>query len=229
MCCGNVRISTVYGGTWPAQIWRAFMAVATTRMPVREFPTAPEVDYVTLRVDVTRGCLANQYTAPQDIDTFQYVAGTEPVMQVCTEPTSYQELTVPSVIGLEKEAAIAALHSAGFNVAVEYARSDQPEGTVIDQEPRGGTRLIQTGTVTITVARGEPEPETVEVPNVIGMSRGAASATLRNAGFGVSIVEERECDPADPACDYRPGLVWRQTPSGGQAEAGSFVTIVVNP
>jgi penicillin-binding protein 1A len=229
MCCGNVRISTVYGGTWPASIWRAFMLVATEHMPIREFPTAPEVDYVTLRVDVTRGCLANQYTPPQAIDTFQYVAGREPVMQVCAEPTSYQELTVPSVIGLEKEAAVAALHSAGFNVAVEYAQSDQPEGTVIDQEPRGGSRLIQTGTVTITVARGEPESQTVEVPNVIGMSRGAAISALRNAGFAVSIVEERECDPDVPGCDYRRGFVWAQSPSGGRAEAGSVVTIFVNP
>ncbi len=30
MCCGNVRISTVYGGTWPASIWRAFMLEATS-------------------------------------------------------------------------------------------------------------------------------------------------------------------------------------------------------
>jgi penicillin-binding protein 1A len=230
MCCGNVRISTVYGGTWPAQIWRAFMLAATAHMPAREFPTAPEVDYVTLRIDVTRGCLANQYTPPQVIETFQFVAGSEPrYYQVCTEPTSYQQLTVPSVIGLEKPAAIAALHSAGFNVAVQYAQSDQPEDTVIDQEPRGGSRLIQTGTVTITVARGEPEPETVDVPNVIGLPRGAASSTLRSAGFEVAIVEEQECDPDDPLCDYRPGVVWAQSPNGGRAETGSTVTIFVNP
>ena len=55
MCCGNVRISTVYGGTWPASIWRAFMLAATLRLPVKEFGTAPNVGYVTLRVDVTQG------------------------------------------------------------------------------------------------------------------------------------------------------------------------------
>ena len=157
MCCGNVRISTVYGGTWPASIWRAFMSVATAHMPVREFPTAPAVQYVTLRVDVTQGCLANQYTPPQDIDTFQYVAGSEPTLDTCTEPTSYQELVVPSVIGLLKQTAISALHAAGFNVAVEYAQSDERDDTVIDQDPAGGSHLIQTGTVTITVARGRPE------------------------------------------------------------------------
>jgi penicillin-binding protein 1A len=229
MCCGNVRISTVYGGTWPAQIWRAFMSEATARMPEKEFATAPEVEYVTLRIDVTQGCLANPFTPPQDVDTVQFVAGSEPKLEVCTQPTSYQVLIVPSVIGLGKDAAIGALRADGFNVAVEHAISDQPEDTVIDQEPRGGSRLIQTGTVTITVARGDPEPETAEVPNVIGLRAGPASSILRNSGFEVSIVQEQECDPADPKCVYEPGVVWQQSPSGGQAEIGSTVTIVVNP
>jgi penicillin-binding protein 1A len=226
MCCGNVRISTVYGGTWPASIWRAFMSVATAHMPVKEFPAAPEVEYVTLRVDVTQGCLANPYTPPQDIETFQYVAGTEPTLEVCTQPTSYQELTVPSVIGLQKDAAISTLHAAGFNVAVEYATSDQAEGIVIDQEPRGGSRLIQTGTVTITVARGSPE--LVDVPNVVGMGQAQATSTLTAAGFAVEVVREQECDPQDPDCTYQPGIVWAQHPSG-QAEPGSTITITVNP
>jgi penicillin-binding protein 1A len=228
MCCGNVRISTVYGGTWPASIWHLFMAAAVSHMPVKEFPTAPEVEYVTLRVDVTRGCLANQYTPPQDINTYQYVTGTEPSLETCTEPTSYQQLTVPSVIGLDKEAATTQLHAAGFNVAVEYAESDEPDGTVIDQDPKGGSSLMQTGTVTITVARGAPEQELVEVPNVIGMGQAAATSTLKAAGFSVLVSRDPECDPADPGCDYVPGVVWSQQPVG-TAEPGATVTISVNP
>jgi penicillin-binding protein 1A len=119
MCCGNVRISTVYGGTWPASIWRAFMIEATKSMPEKGFPEAPDVEYVTLRVDTTQGCLANPYTLPHNVDTFRYLAGTEPNLQVCTEPSEYQRLTVPSVIGLEREAAISTLRVAGFEVAVE--------------------------------------------------------------------------------------------------------------
>jgi penicillin-binding protein 1A len=149
----GTRIGTVYGGKWPAQIWRAFMSVATERMPVKDFVSAPTTDHVTLRIDVTRGCLANDYTPPQDIETRQYVSGTEPTLRVCTEPTSYQQLVVPSVIGLDKDDAIDALHRSGFNVAVVYERSDETEDTVIAQDPRGGERLLQTETVTITVAR----------------------------------------------------------------------------
>jgi penicillin-binding protein 1A len=235
MCCGNVRISTVYGGTWPASIWRAFMLEATKSMPVKGFPEAPEVEYVTLRVDTTQGCLANPYTLPQNVDTFQYLAGTEPTLEVCTEPSEYQRLTVPSVIGLEREAAISTLRAAGFEVAVELVSSDQPEGTVIAQDPEPGEALIQTGTVTITVVKGEPEPTPppvilLDVPDVIGLTQGAATSALRNAGFEVSVSLDQECDPQDPACDYRQGIVWAQAPSGGeQAEEGSTITIVVNP
>jgi hypothetical protein len=228
MCCGQVRISTVYGGTWPASIWRAFMSAATANMRVKEFPTAPEIEYVTLRVDVTQGCLANPFTPPANIETVQYPRGEEPTMQVCTQPTSYQELVVPSVIGMEKEAAVSALHSAGFNVTIEYAQSSEPEDTVIDQDPRGGSRLVQTGTVTITVARGSPEPETVRVPNVVGMSQADATAVLERAGFGVRVVFEQACNPDDPECEYVQGAVWSQSPAG-EAEPGSTVTIVVNP
>ena len=56
----------------------------------RSSRTAPAVEYVTLRVDVTQGCLANPYTPPRDIDVLQYVAGAEPTLEVCTQPTSYQ-------------------------------------------------------------------------------------------------------------------------------------------
>jgi beta-lactam-binding protein with PASTA domain len=41
-------------------------------------------------------------------------------------------------------------------VATVLVPSDRPSGTVIAQDPGGGSRLIQTGTVTITVAKGEP-------------------------------------------------------------------------
>jgi penicillin-binding protein 1A len=233
MCCGNVRISTVYGGTWPASIWKAFMAVATRHMPARDFGTAPNVDIVTLRVDVKRGCLANRFTPPQDIDVYQWPAGSEPDYEVCTEPSSYQLLTVPSVMGMGRQAAIAALHNAGFTVAMVAVPSDQPAGTVVAQAPRGGSSLIQTGTVTITVASAaapSPQPVSVTVPNVLGMPRGGAAAVLRQAGFRVSISARARCDPDAEGCENRRGVVWSEAPNAGvQAEEGSTVTLVVNP
>ena len=231
MCCGNVRISTVYGGTWPASIWRAFMLEATAGMPEREFGEAPDAEYVTLRVDTTRGCLANPYTLPQDVDVLQFPKGTEPQYEVCKQPSSYAELTVPSVIGLDRDAAASRLHGAGFNVSVRIVASDQPEGRVVAQDPPAGSQLIQTGTVTISVARGgPPEPELVTVPGVVGRTQAAAAAALTNAGFTVVISFEPDCDPNAEGFDYRPGIVWDQSPGGGaQVEPGSTVNLTVNP
>jgi len=231
MCCGNVRISIVYGGTWPASIWRAFMLAATRGVPAKEFGT--DVDYVTLRVDVTQGCLANPYTPPGDIDVLRFPAGAEPTLEVCTEPSSSRLPVVPSVIGLDRQAATSALHDAGFVVATVFVQSDLQPGTVIAQDPGGGSRLILTGTVTITVAKGAPEPsvapDLAPVPNVVGMQRGAAEAAIRQAGFVASVSYER-CDPDDRSCDDRQGVVWSQSPdAGAQRERGSTVTIFANP
>jgi beta-lactam-binding protein with PASTA domain len=179
---------------------------------------------------VTRGCLANPYTPPQDIDVLQYPAGSEPTYEVCTEPSSYQLLVVPSVIGLGRQAAVSALHSAGFMIATVLAPSNQPSGTVIAQDPGGGSRLIQTGTVTITVAKGDPPPELATVPNVVGMQRGAAEEALAQAGFDAFVSFAEECVPDDQACDDRPGVVWSQSPvPGAERDRGSTVTILVNP
>jgi penicillin-binding protein 1A len=228
MCCGRTRINPVYGGTWPAQIWRAFMVNATAHMPVRAFPTS-DVLFVTISIDVTQGCLANQFTPPQDIRTEQYVVGTEPKLKVCKEPSSYQLLTVPSVVGLRQQQAVSTLQGAGFTVRVRYdPTSDQRRGFVIGQDPSGGDRATQTSTVTITVAG--PNGETAGVPNVVGMREDRATTVLANAGFEVEVVDDRQCDRADPSCDYRRGVVWSQSPAGGKdAAAGSTVTIVVNP
>ena len=220
------RISPVYGGTWPAQIWRAFMVNATHNLPVKPFPTS-NVRFVTLRIDVTQGCLANPYTPPQNVDTQTFIAGTEPQLKVCKQPTSYQLLPVPSVIGLKESAAIDLLRSAGFVANVAYAASDQRAGTVIAQDPQAGQRALQTSTVTITVSR---KVSTEVVPNVLGMTQAAARTVLRDAGFEASVQEQQQCDPADPACSYQTGVVWAQSPSAGtKLPSGSTITIIVNP
>jgi len=222
----TTRISPVYGGTWPAQIWRAFMVNATHNLPVKPFPTS-NVRFVTLRIDVTQGCLANPYTPPQNIDYQTFIAGTEPQLKVCKQPTSYQLLPVPSVIGLREAPAIDLLRSAGFGARVVYEPSDQRAGTVIAQDPAAGQQAIQTSTVTITVSQ---KVSTAIVPNVLGMTQEAAQAVLRDAGFEASVQEQQQCDPADPACVYQKGIVWAQSPSAGtKLPVGSTVTIIVNP
>jgi membrane peptidoglycan carboxypeptidase len=154
---GFTRI-TVFGGTWPAQIWRLFMEKAAIDLPVRVFPT-PDVNYVAVAVDVTQNpyCLPNQYTLPQNIQTLEFIAGTEPT-QTCTEPTSLQEIPVPSVVGLSQAAAMTILADAGFYVKVILAISTQPAGTVISQSPSAGVSAFQTSSVMITVSKDVSSP-----------------------------------------------------------------------
>ncbi len=218
------RIGRVTGGSWPAQIWRAFMVNAVRPWPPREFPTVV-VPYVAVRIDVTQGCLPNPFTPPGNIRTVRYIAGTEPT-EVCTEPTEYQLLPVPSVIGLKEVRATQVLQAAGFAVRVEEAASDQPVGTVIAQDPAAGEEALQTSTVRITVSAG---PALVTVPQVTGLGASDATAALEAAGFAVKL-HVRACDPGDPDCDPTPGTVWAQSPAGGtEAESGSRVVIWANP
>jgi membrane peptidoglycan carboxypeptidase len=142
----------VYGGTWPTEIWRLFMVHATQGMTPEPFPV-PRVGYVTVAVDTTQDpyCLPNRYTLPADIQTVQFIQGTQPTA-VCTTPTKAQSLVLPSVIGLHTIGAIDALQRAGFNVQVAEARSTQPAGSVIYQSPSAGTSAPSSSTVTIPVA-----------------------------------------------------------------------------
>jgi penicillin-binding protein 1A len=146
---------TVYGGTWPAQIWRLLMLQATAGVPVMEFPS-PDVGFVSVAVDATQQpyCLPNPFTLPQNVETLQFIVGTEPT-HLCRSPTSLQRVLVPSAIGSSEATAIESLTEAGFYVQVAYAASTQPDGTVISQDPLPGTKEFQTSTVTVTVSRTE--------------------------------------------------------------------------
>ncbi len=143
---------TVYGGTWPAQIWRLFMVRALESVPVRSFPT-PRVDYTAVAVDVTQDppCLPNAFTLPQDVATLTFIEGTQP-RSACLTPTSVQMTSVPSVIGLGQTAAEDLLRRSGFYVDVDTEASSQPSGTVIYQKPGPGVSAYQATDVTVTVS-----------------------------------------------------------------------------
>jgi penicillin-binding protein 1A len=160
---GQVRMEpprtriTVFGGTWPAQIWRLLMLEATRGLPVMDFPD-PDVGFVVVAVDATLQpyCLPNSFTLPQNIQTMEFVVGTEPT-RLCTTPSSLQEVLVPSAIGSSEGTAVEGLTEAGFYVEVRTAPSTQPDGTVISQSPAAGTEAYQTSTVTITVSVTEDD------------------------------------------------------------------------
>jgi beta-lactam-binding protein with PASTA domain/predicted Ser/Thr protein kinase len=128
-------------------------------------------------------------------------------------------LTVPSVIGQPYESASSALQGAGFRVARSDVDSNEPAGTVVDQNPSAGQTAPAGTTITLSVSRGPVESQ---VPDVESQAEVDAVTNLEAAGFQVA-VEVEETD--DPALD---GFVLRQDPPGGtRAPDGSTVTIVV--
>jgi penicillin-binding protein 1A len=151
---------TVFGGTWPAQIWRLFMLHATRGLPPRGFPT-PEVDYVDVAVDITQQpiCLPNRYTLPENIEVLSFIEGTAPT-ETCRSPDSLQLIPIPSVVGLPQSTATARLQQAGFFVEVEVVESTQPPGIVVGQDPAAGISAYQTSTITIAVSKAPTSGDT---------------------------------------------------------------------
>ncbi|MEX1263880.1 MAG: transglycosylase domain-containing protein [Actinomycetota bacterium] len=136
------------------------------------------------------------------------------------EPPPPPIATVPDVVGLPREKAVARLAAAGFNASVVEVDSREPEGVVAAQSPAGGTTTALGTAVRLEVSTGKP-PET-EVPGTIGLTESAARAALEDAGFVVEVVFEQVKD------ESKVGKVLRQDPPGATAAAeGSTVTIVV--
>ncbi|HET9674380.1 MAG TPA: PASTA domain-containing protein, partial [Gaiellaceae bacterium] len=128
-------------------------------------------------------------------------------------------LTIPSVVGQPYESVASALEGAGFKVVRTNVESDQPAGTVVDQNPASGQSAPAGTTVTLSVSKGPVESQ---VPDVSSQAEDDAITTLEAAGFQVDVQRE---GTDDPALD---GFVLRQDPTGGsRAPKGSTVTIVV--
>ena len=142
--------------------------------------------------------------------------GSRVLLFVSTGP---RQVEVPDVIDLARESAEATLNRAGLGFTIREEESDADPGTVIAQDPVGGTVVDKGSRVTLTVAK---EPETVDVPNVVGFSRATAEDALRDAGLRPAVVEEETDDPA--AVDQ----VLRQSPGpGADVDPRSEVEIVV--
>jgi eukaryotic-like serine/threonine-protein kinase len=128
-------------------------------------------------------------------------------------------VAVPEVIGLSRETAEDRISDAGLVASVQEQESEEPEGEVIAQDPVAGTELERGDTVAITVSTGI---ETVDVPNVLGLSGRDAAAQLRADGL---VPVQRETEVTDPAED---GKVIDQRPGAGtEVEEGREVVIVI--
>jgi len=216
----------VTGGSFPTQIWAAFMLKALSGVPASSFPP-PVSGTTSVPIDTRTGCLATKLTPDEFRADATFAAGTEPEKSC---PVKSDGIKVPNVVGFPAGEAEETLERAGFDVSrTEEPTSSYPPGTVVAQDPGGGRRAAEGSTVTISVSvAGSGDDDRNTVPDVLGMPEGAAESRLHDAGFDVKVVYQRESDQA--AARRNRGKVWKQSPGGGsEAKQGSVVTIWVNP
>ena len=82
----NVHGTRVYGGTLPAQIWRAFMLQAHDGVPVKPFEV-PERDLITVEIDPTTGLLAAPWCPGKVKRMLRQLAPTQYCPQPPPDPT----------------------------------------------------------------------------------------------------------------------------------------------
>jgi eukaryotic-like serine/threonine-protein kinase len=126
-------------------------------------------------------------------------------------------VAVPNVVGLDDQAALAALQKAGLSGAEVQRDSTEPQGKVVGQSPSAGKLVARGSQVTIFASTG-----TITVPDVIGQARKTAVTALKKAGFTVAVTEQETTDPAQV------GRVISEFPPGGsRGQRGDTVTISV--
>ncbi|MGI8426890.1 MAG: transglycosylase domain-containing protein [Actinomycetota bacterium] len=155
--CRQTRIK-VFGGSWPTQIWQAFMTRALEGTPPSQFPV-PKLETISVKVDAGQGCLPSLVTPRDSIVTRTFLKGTEPT-EPCTEarapsppvietpspePAPEEELDpfglepgvkrpVPNVEGMSAATAASVLRAAGYNVEIVYGNDcPSPNCTVTRQ------------------------------------------------------------------------------------------------
>ncbi len=130
--------------------------------------------------------------------------------------------TVPDVTNLTEADAKSTLENKGFTVDTSRQPSSAvPAGSVIRQNPTGGSSEPSGSIVTIVVAT-TPPPTTVGVPDVSGQSEAAATNTLTSAGLQITVQTQSTNQQS------KDGTVLSQSPAAGTSvKKGSTVTVVV--
>ncbi|MER7549299.1 MULTISPECIES: Stk1 family PASTA domain-containing Ser/Thr kinase [Streptomyces] len=118
------------------------------------------------------------------------------------------KIEIPNVLEKSEDGAREVLEDKGFTVNVTTEESEKTEGTVIQQDPKGGAKAEEGAEITITVAVQTTDP----MPDVRTRQYDAAVAQLNQLGF--TNVSRADVDSEKPA-----GEVIEQTPAGPSKQA----------
>ena len=132
--------------------------------------------------------------------------------------TKDDKATVAPVMGETTPAAVSRLQQDGFKTQVVRRVSGRRPGTVIGEQPAGGSKAGKGALVVLTVAAA---PTSIGVPNAVGVSQADARDRLVAAGFTVK--------SASVSSDQPVGTVVAQAPAAGEKAArGTSVRINVS-
>ncbi|MDD2980597.1 MAG: Stk1 family PASTA domain-containing Ser/Thr kinase [Hespellia sp.] len=150
--------------------------------------------------------------------------GTTVNMVVSLGAKKPDKVSVPSLQGLSREDASAALSDVGLSlgsVSTEYSDS-VAEGSVISQGVSSGKKVEQGTSVDVVISKG-PKTVMISVPSLSGMTEEEAGTALSNAGLSVGSVSYEH------SSSVTAGYVISQTASSGsQVEEGSSVGFVIS-
>ena len=139
----------------------------------------------------------------------------QPVTLLISRGTN--KVQVPDLVGLDDEAALAALQDAGLSGVEVQRDSTEPQGEVVGQSPSAGNLIPRGSQVTIFASTGA-----ITVPDVVGQARKTAVAALKKAGFTVAVTEEATDDSAQIG-----RVISEFPPRGSRGQRGDTVTISV--
>ena len=148
----------------------------------------------------------------------QRAKGTTVTLSVSSGPAA---VNVPSLVGLQVDAASAAIVDKGLVVGkvVEAFDPTRPIGEVISSDPPGGQPVQPGTTVNLVVSKG---PQTASVPDERTKDVASAKADLIAKGFKVAITPVATSDP------NLDGTVQDQDPQGNtDYPLGKVVTLFV--
>jgi penicillin-binding protein 1A len=204
----------VAGGTFPAEIWKSFMAPALSMLGAQpeSFAVPPYLTASTERVTYRDGRIELDNGRCRDVSLLVYFTGRGPAT---TATCKVNEVDVPNVIGLRVGAARVRLAAQPLTPQVIYkpATPGQRVDVVLRQFPKTGT-LSSFDRVTLVLAK----PLHGTVPKIVGLRWKKAKAKLRRLKLSVTVHSAKG----------KPGRVIAQFPRAGVAAApGMKVSVTV--
>jgi beta-lactam-binding protein with PASTA domain len=123
---------------------------------------------------------------------------------------------VPDIKGLQLARAEKILTKAGLEAELTKKYSNEPDGSVLQQDPTPGSKVTEGSFVQVLVAKAYPK-----IPNILGRSLSQARRILERAGFDVGHVSKQ-------TSSLTKDTVISETPIAGTgAQPGRNINLVV--